>query len=100
MPISRTALFSVRPGDTTMWPFGFGSMLVSAKKWVGTAAGGKQGRKRRGRQPMPLALETLEARLTPDGKVIASSFFDGAVYEFNSSNGTLASTLVAPYSGA
>ncbi len=46
-----------------------------------------------------LALEGLEDRVTPSSAPLAvASYFDSAIYEFNSSTGTLMNTLVAPYS--
>jgi hypothetical protein len=47
-----------------------------------------------------VALESLEDRTMPAavGPVVATSFFDSAVYEINSSTGALMKTLVAPNS--
>ncbi len=46
-----------------------------------------------------LTLETMESRITPDATLIASSFFDGAIYKFNSETGALTGTLAAANSG-
>jgi hypothetical protein len=49
----------------------------------------------------PLTLETLEARTVPTGDLlVATSFFDSAVYEFDATTGALQATLVAPYSSS
>jgi hypothetical protein len=45
-----------------------------------------------------ILVEELEARTNPSVPVVATSFFDGAVYEFDAETGNLLSTLVAPYS--
>ena len=63
-----------------------------------TAAARRRPQAVRRRSSRP-ALEVLEDRVTPTtNSVVASSFFDSAVYEFNATTGALQSTLVAPYS--
>jgi hypothetical protein len=55
------------------------------------------------RKPAPrkFSLETLEDRLAPAvAPLVASSFFDSAVYELNPSTGAVIHTLVAPNSQA
>jgi hypothetical protein len=49
------------------------------------------------RRPLP-QVEELEARDVPSA-VFASSFFDSAVYQFDSTTGALQKTLIAPNSG-
>src|SRR5262249_36779578 len=57
---------------------------------------GREARRRPARRRLPLTLETLECRLTPASRLIATSYFDGAVYEFNAKTGALLGTLAAP----
>ncbi len=44
-----------------------------------------------------LLVDTLDARVTP-ATLVATSYFDSAIYEFDSATGDLEKTLVAPYS--
>ncbi len=54
-----------------------------------------------GRRAVPLGVEVLEDRLTLSAAtVVAASFFDSAVYEFDASTGAVLKTLVAPNSQA
>jgi hypothetical protein len=73
--------------------------FAAVTKWLDTLARRPGRPARRLRRRPPLVLEALESRLTPISKLIATSFFDGAVYEFNAGNGALLNTLVAPNSG-
>jgi hypothetical protein len=45
-------------------------------------------------------LEQLESRVNPSAPLVATSFFDSAVYEFDPASGALLSTLVASNSSA
>ena len=56
------------------------------------------GRKRAARRRRRLEIERLEARDNPSASLVATSFFDSAVYEFNPTTGGLQATLVAPNS--
>src|SRR5207244_2691866 len=80
------------PGIITMLRFVF-STFATAKKWVDAVTGleSKSARRKRKRQDKKLkpTLETLEVRLNPDGRIIASSFFDGGLYQFNANTGAL-----------
>ena len=51
---------------------------------------------RRKRRQVRLAVHELEARETPSATLVATSFFDSGVYEFNPATGALKATLVAP----
>ena len=60
----------------------------------------KAGRGPRKPHRAPLTLETLEARVVPTtALLVATSFFDSAVYEFDFATGVQV-TLVAPYSSS
>ena len=48
------------------------------------------------RRRLTLAAEELETRVTP-ALLVATSFFDSSVYEFDANTGALAATLVQPY---
>src|SRR5437879_9845770 len=50
------------------------------------------------RRQVHLAVDQLEARETPSATEVATSFFDSAIYEFDSGTGALKTTLVAPNS--
>src|SRR5262245_21993934 len=82
-------------------------ILAIASGWAKGLAGnisrarrGKRRRKRDQRPPSSLAVECLEERLNLSAPMVVSSFFDSAVYEFDSSSGALLATLVAPYSSS
>jgi len=84
----------------------FGSR-VSLKKWFDVLAGRtnrKAGRSKaffRGSRPHALlAVEQLEGRINPAPALVAASFFDSALYEFNPVTGALETTLIAPYSSS
>jgi hypothetical protein len=100
--------YQTRPGGTwIMLRFIFGS-LIAAKKWVGRAADQVSEQRRANRRGRPtqqrrrLGVESLEIRLTPvvtGPQIIATSYFDSALYEFSAATGAVSATLVAPYSG-
>jgi hypothetical protein len=77
-----------------MFRSGFGPLDV-VKKWLNSRTGPRS-RKAPRRRPA-LAVETLESRLTPAARLVATSFFDSAVYEFNADTGAVFKTLVTPY---
>ncbi len=54
----------------------------------------RSARSKRHVQPL---VEQLETRDTPSATLVASSYYDGAVYEFDAGTGALKTTLVAPY---
>ncbi len=64
----------------------------------GGPAGPRIGRNPKLARRPRLQVERLEARDVP-AALFASSFFDGAVYQFDSNTGALQGTLVAPNSG-
>jgi hypothetical protein len=74
-----------------------GSDVATRERRPDTSAGRKRSR---ARQAARLTLEALEQRLTPAGRVVAASFFDSALYEFDASTGARLGTLVAPNSSA
>src|SRR5262249_50852500 len=84
-------------GNATMFRSLSASLHV-VKKYLRLVCGplGREARRRPARRPLPLTLETLECRLTPASRLIATSYFDGAVYEFNAKTGALLGTLAAP----
>ncbi|HEX3148632.1 MAG TPA: cadherin-like domain-containing protein [Gemmataceae bacterium] len=54
-------------------------------------------KKRPARRRPPLTLTNFESRINPDGTLLVSSYFDGAVYKVNATTGAIRQTIVAPY---
>ncbi len=79
--------------------------LVVLNEWLDQFA--NRSRRNRGKKPassgrrkrrVAPVLEQLEARETPAATIVATSFFDSAVYEFDAGSGALKATLVNPNS--